>query len=367
MNRLQASIRFDWTMTILAAIFLGGLYLDGWAHTHGRVDDTFFTPWHAVLYGGWLACTAFLVGAWARNRARGRGWREALPAGYGLSLLGGAAWLVAGPADLVWHQVFGFEASVEALMSPAHLALVLGAALVMSGPLRSAWGRPDLERQGWTRRLPMLLSLTFVLSQITFFTQVGHPLANLWGRGVARPERFANLLQEAGITGILLASIILVGAVLLLLRRGRAPLGALTVMVTLNAMAMGFVYDQGPYPLAPVMAFAVAGVVGDVLRAVLRPSVERPVAWRWFAFAVPVVLHLLYFASLALTEGLWWTAHVWLGTVLFTGVAGWLLSYLVLPPRVREAAPEPFGSGRLSAPWTAPPPGSTPSRVGSTR
>jgi hypothetical protein len=366
MNRLQASIRFDWTMTILAAVFLGGLYLDGWAHTHGRVDDTFFTPWHAVLYGGWLACTAFLVGAWARGRARGRAWREALPAGYGLSLLGGTAWLVAGPADLVWHQVFGFEVSVEALMSPAHLALVLGAALVLSGPLRSAWGRPDLERQSWTRRLPMLLSLTFVLSQITFFLQMGHPIANLWGRGAARPERFANAIQEAGITGILLASLVLVAAVLLLLRRGGAPAGSLTVMVTLNSVAMGFVYDQGPYPLAPVTAFAIAGVLGDVLWAVLRPSVERPVASRWFAFAVPVVLHLLYFASLALTTGLWWTVHLWLGTVLFTGVGGWLLSYLALPPRVRAAVPE-LGEARLFEPWPSPVPEPVPSRVGSAR
>jgi hypothetical protein len=367
MSRSQASIRFDWTMTILAAVFLGGLYLDGWAHTHGRVDDTFFTPWHAVLYGGWLACTAFLIGAWTRGRAWGRGWREALPAGYGLSLLGGAAWLVAGPADLVWHQVFGFEVSVEALMSPAHLALVLGAALVLSGPLRSAWGRADLERQSWTRRLPMLLSLTFVLSQITFFLQIGHPIANLWGRGTARPERFANLIQEAGITGILLASIVLVGAVLLLLHRGGAPAGALTVMLGLNAVAMGFLYGRGPYPLAPVLAFVIAGVLGDLLRAMLRPGAARPVAWRWFAFAVPVVLHLLYFASLALTAGLWWTVHLWLGTVLFTGVAGWLLSYLVLPPRAAAAAPEPTGGARLSASWAARPAGSAPSPVGSGR
>ena len=101
----------------------------------------------------------------------------------------------------------------------------------------------------------MVLSLTFVLSQITFFIEIGHPLSNLWGRGAARPPRFANLIEEAGITGILLASIILVGAVLLLLRRGGAPAGALTVMVTLNAVAMGFLYGRGPYPLAPVVAF----------------------------------------------------------------------------------------------------------------
>jgi hypothetical protein len=35
---------FDWIATLLSLTFLGGVYLDGWAHSHGRVDDTFFTP-----------------------------------------------------------------------------------------------------------------------------------------------------------------------------------------------------------------------------------------------------------------------------------------------------------------------------------
>jgi hypothetical protein len=30
---------------------VGGIFLDGWAHAHGRVDESLFTPWHAVLAG----------------------------------------------------------------------------------------------------------------------------------------------------------------------------------------------------------------------------------------------------------------------------------------------------------------------------
>lgn len=36
--------RFDWTMIVLSAWLLGGAYVDGWAHSHGKVDDTFFYP-----------------------------------------------------------------------------------------------------------------------------------------------------------------------------------------------------------------------------------------------------------------------------------------------------------------------------------
>ena len=68
----RSGARFDWVATVLAAIFTGGVFLDGWAHTHGRVDDTFFTPWHAVLYAGFLAMALLLVGraAWGVARVR---------------------------------------------------------------------------------------------------------------------------------------------------------------------------------------------------------------------------------------------------------------------------------------------------------
>ena len=36
-------LHFDWLMGILGFLFVGGLYLDGWAHAHGKVDNTFFT------------------------------------------------------------------------------------------------------------------------------------------------------------------------------------------------------------------------------------------------------------------------------------------------------------------------------------
>ena len=340
MSRFRASVGFDWTMTVLSAILLGGLFLDGWAHTHGRVDNTFFTPWHAVLYAGWATCLLVLAGTLVRNVAEGHAWRQALPAGYGLSLVGAALWLVGGPSDLIWHELFGFEADVEALLSPAHFILALGVGLIVSGPLRSAWGQPDTELEGWWRRLPMLLSLTLVLSQVTFFTQIGHPIANLWGGGSARPALFANDAQEFGIVSILLWTMFLMGAVLLLLHRGGAPIGSFTLMLTLNGGAMGVLYDQGPYPLAQVGAFVAGGVAADALRALLRPDAARHQAWRIFAFAMPAALHLAYFLSLMATHGIWWSLHLWLGTVVFSGVTGWLLSYLIVPTRGREMAHE---------------------------
>jgi len=38
------SDRFDWAMGLLSALLVAGIYQDGWAHNHGKVDETFFTP-----------------------------------------------------------------------------------------------------------------------------------------------------------------------------------------------------------------------------------------------------------------------------------------------------------------------------------
>jgi len=338
MKRVEATSRFGWIMSLLSAAFVGGLFLDGWAHTHGRVDDTFFTPWHAVLYGGWGACLLMLVGTLLRNVARGRSWRAALPTGYGLSLAGALLWFVAGPTDLLWHSLFGFEAGVEALLSPAHLLLALGMGLVVTGPLRAALSRDEPAPVGWSGQLPMVLSVTSVLSVITFFMSLGHPLSNVPADATrfalvrAQATGWIDLLQSAGVQGMLAWMAVLMAAVFFLLGRRHAPTGSLTFMLTLNGAAMGLLYPRGAYPLAPVASLAVAGVVADVLRALLRPGADRPLAWRIFSFVVPAVTALAYFASLALTRGVWWSVHVWSGTVLLSGAVGWLLGYVALPP-----------------------------------
>jgi hypothetical protein len=326
---------FDWTMTILSAVFVGGLFLDGWAHTHGRVDETFFTPWHAALYSGFLATAVFLWGGLVWGVRRGHRWRAALPDGYGLSLLGVALWFAGGPLDFAWHAVFGFEASVEALMSPAHAVLALGAALITSGPLRAILRR----RPGtWWQELPLVLSLTFVVSALTFFTQIAHPLANLWAAG---PRRSSPDVTELGLVSFLLTAVILMGPVLLLLRHERLPTGATAILIGLDSIAMGFLFDHGDYPLALVAASIAAALVVDLVRPVLRPRADRPAAFRVYAAAVPGLLAAAYFAAVATTAGITWSPHLWMGTVVFCGIVGWLLSYLVLPPRLQ---PGPCGS-----------------------
>ena len=166
-TRPAGGLAFDLAATLVCGWLLGGAYLDAWAHTHVANLETFFTPWHAVLYAGFLAVAVFHGGAWALAVRRGRPWRRALPPGYGLSLA------------------------------------------------------------------------------------------------------------------------------------------------------------------------AAAGLAADALAHWLTPSVRR---LRLFAFAAPALVYVFYFLTLALTGGIGWTVHFWLGSTVLAGTVGLLLSYLLVPPAL--PAPE---------------------------
>lgn len=125
----------------------------------------------------------------------------------------------------------------------------------------------------------------------------------------------------------------MIGVMLLVIRRwgrpdGHLPVGSLTVMLMVSTLLTVSVHEE--WRLAPIGLLT--GAAADLLLAWWRPSIARPGAFRGFAFAVPVIFYGLYFASLALTRGLWWTIHMWAGAIVLAGVVGWLMSYAFRPP-----------------------------------
>jgi len=593
--------RFDWIATVLFALLIGGVYLDGWAHNHGRVDNSFFTPWHAVLYSGLTLVGMFLVVNLLLHHRKGYPWLEALPPGYGVSLLGGIVFGVAGVLDLIWHMLFGIEVSIQVLLSPTHLMLGLGAVLIVTGALRSAWLRlPEHKNYGWAQLMPAVICIALVGSLFAFFTQYAHPQVSTYSSSdarytapnpptslylmnadgalqtrltsdglshydpawshhgkkmafdaspntgknsrsqiyVANPDgsnqvRLTNdafddwrpawspddsqivftsnrdgqynlyvmnadgsnvtrltsstgfvaswspdgkhivfdsyrdglsqmyvmnadgsnvvrltqtnsdefdpawspdgskitfvstrdgnhqvyimnpdgshqqaltsskdnwrptwspdsskiafvsvrngtaevyemnadgshqvnvsnnpgaengsggiswsqdgkllyivqerppvnsfFSQSLGILSILFQAALLMGLVLFLLRRWLLPFGSMTMVFTLSSVAMSFMNDQYVF----IAAAFVAGIIADVLIWRLKPSRARPLEFRLFAFAAPVVYYSLYFLVIQLTGGIGWTIHLWMGSIFLAGAIGVLLSYLLIPP-----------------------------------
>lgn len=342
-------IGFDWIFIVLCTWLIGGVFLDGWAHTHGKVDQSFFTPWHAVLYSGYLAVAIFLAVTIVRNHAQGAAWLRSYPAGYGSSVIGAAIFAVAGVGDLLWHTLFGIEKGIEGEISPSHLALALGGTLIFSGALRAAWQRTDAARR-WRTLLPPLLALTYIFSLLVFFTQFADPIvtsrANLHITDILiifnpySTDSDPSLSTKLGVAGILLQAAIMTGVLLVLVRRWRLPLGSFALLLGLNGLMIGVLTGSAEdFSLALVFNVAILsaliGLLIDALNVTLRPSAERVVALRVFAFAAPCVYYLVYFAALFATDGSFgWSVHLWTGSIVMAGIVGLLLSYVMAPPKV---------------------------------
>ena len=188
----QNWFRFELITVVLSFWYIGGLFIDGWAHNHGRTDESFFTIWHAVFYSGFAVVAAFYAYTVWTNVNRGKAWSQALPEGHHLSLIGIVIFALGGGADMIWHEVFGIEEDIEALLSPSHLTLALGMILVFSGSFRAFLHRQKTDGK-WVDWLTPTLSMAFTVSVMMFILQYLSPTGSPIGFYFPENEANANL------------------------------------------------------------------------------------------------------------------------------------------------------------------------------
>lgn len=184
----RTNLRLDWVLTVLSIWLVGGFYIDLWAHAHGRVDDTFVTPWHALLYTG-AASFGVVLGALAIfGGPRGVSVRNALPGPYRVSFIGAVLFVIGGLLDLAWHTLFGFEVDVEALLSPTHLLLAGSGLLMIGGPIRSASARLAEAPEGtrsWRLAGPFVVPLAMAAAVLIAFSQYANPIVDAWSSALS--------------------------------------------------------------------------------------------------------------------------------------------------------------------------------------
>ncbi len=328
---------------IVCCVWLSiGMAVDAWAHRNVPDLESFFTPWHAVFYSGFGAVAAHTLLATWRNVRRGYPWGRAAPEGYGEALVGLAIFAAGAIGDAIWHELFGVEKDLAALFSPTHLLLFAGVTLLVTSPLRSRWQRPDERPPTAGELAPPMLGAVLAITMFSFVTQSLSPYVEpLAGRahlgaipGVQEP-RVVYLGQALGVGGMLVQTVLLVGAVLLLRRRWPLPFGTIATILTLNAAVQVAVSEL--YPLVAVAL--VAGLTADALLYRLDRGSGSTCGVRIVAGGLPLLLWGLYMGAigLGLGGGLAWDLELWVGAVLAAGATGLLLSYLVVPAGATRA------------------------------
>jgi hypothetical protein len=340
-NRALARPRSPWIQDMVTAVLCAwvvtGMVLDAWAHQNVSRLETFFTPWHAVLYSGFAALAAWMVSR-ALAARRSRPLRSGVPVGYGLGLVGAAIFFVSGIGDGIWHTIFGIERGLEAALSPTHIGLFLGALLMFTTPLRAAWSSSRLGPAPSLRALlPALLALTFTTLLVSFLffylsafrdPLATGPLAGGAGR-LAGSLPTVAYVRELGVTTVLATNLLLVAPILLVLRRWRPPFGSATLLFT--TVAFGTAVTEEFAFGEVVIAALVGGLVADWLIARWSRERDRTRAHRLVAATVPLALWGPYFLVLQVRHGVAWPAELWTGSILFASLSGLALSLLMMP------------------------------------
>lgn len=374
MSYPESNARYDYGAAISALIFSVGVYVDGWAHNRFDDIESFFTPWHAVLYTGFLMIALYLVIPAFRNIRAGKAWQHSLPRGYATSLVGVAIFFFSGLWDMVWHTLFGIEVNIDAFMSPPHLALFASSLLIATGPVRAIVARNAADVSSWAENGAFVIALLAVLGTFSFVLQpwiangsseaatAFGPHGPRWTAAVTESASapvvsnvdagglhieetspksengtlLAITLHRLGVAGIMIQVALFAGFMLYMIKIGRVPRGAFTVLLFVNTALVTEMRAPQVVPdlVLPQMAVGLlAGILADALYAWLRPSAANVRGLYSFAVLAPAGFYALYFAAMHLfAGGSWWSQHIVAGSIVYAGAIGAALATLVVRP-----------------------------------
>ena len=139
--RPSTTLREDAITAFLASYTLFALFWDGLRHNGLTGEDEFWSPPHIAMYLGLTALGVWIAVVLLRYQ-KGLDvldW-SAVPRGYGLAFVALPLAAIAGPADFMWHEAYGFENQIDSTYSPPHQGLFYRR--------RACWPRSRPRRPG---------------------------------------------------------------------------------------------------------------------------------------------------------------------------------------------------------------------------
>ena len=337
---------------------LGGLLIDSFAHISGTVDDTFFTPWHAIWYSGATAYGAYIFYAILPDEGISHLVRHPFevlkglepqhkPGVYGIIIFG-----VSGFGDMIWHETLGVESNLDILLSPTHIGLFIGLVMSVSSPVWSAWSNPESGINGLKSQLLLVFGIGAMWSVILLMVR----FANLW---VAPLQTFCysgeldfcdnsnyQLGLSIGLQSLYIQTALTCSMLIIFLQRWEPARGSIFLIFMFHAIAL-FVYttfDRNVLYMGIVFAaiaelavplykkwgaqiylplIAASQVIVLLVSVYIQASSISNVTY-WFEGSD---LHILPFG---------WTIHSTIGSVVVCATIGWLASVMAFAPQKPE-------------------------------
>ena len=334
---------------------LAGLLIDAFAHIAGNVDDTFFTPWHAVWYSGAAAYGAYIFYAILPVGGIQQLIREPFSTLKGVEIqhragvYGIIIFAVSGFGDLIWHETLGVEENTDILLSPTHIGLFIGLIMSVTAPLWSAWADATSGKNGLSSQLLIVFGAgaawCVALLMIRYANLWFAPLQSYCYSGSLDfcDNQDYNFALEQGLKSLFIQAALTSAVLAIFLQRWRPARGAMFTLFMFHAVGVwvysefdssnftmgltlaivaeivAFSYDRiGPKVYIPLMAasqvivFMIYGVmsVGDIADASY-----------WIE---GVNIHVIPFG---------WSIHSTIGSIVVCASIGWFASLIAFPPQ----------------------------------
>ena len=318
------SARERWVLLAASAWLVIGLQLDAYAHATTPELETFWTPWHGILYSG-IAASGFTLLWIMRSRLPGIPTYQsvlALPNALRLPLAGMAFLLVGGGVDTLWHNIWGIERDMEIFVSPSHEFIILGMVLVAMGPaLMLATGPERVLSPGGA--LLVGISTLFTVLPVHIYslhaTAIGfrHLGSDLDPIPVFSPD--AQLIH-----GYIVSTILLLLPLIVIGRRWPLPIGLPSVLVSLVAVFMHLMFDS-QRAWWPALTLAVAAIALEVVLRAATPFVRLSANARWILFGLltpPAAWGAVLLVGKIQTGSTGFNIHVVTGLLTMTALTG---------------------------------------------
>ena len=300
----------------------------------GDLEGDFLSGWHLVLYGGVASVGAWI--AWGAFR-RGAGFVGSVPT----TTLGFLTLSVGGLADAAWHERFGTEKAVEALVSPPHLIVFTGLVFLLTSPMVLLWRRP-VVKLGLIPSIAAVVSVVSALLVTSLFTGFLSPMAGGLSlqAGYVEPlvgESMSDYDQVRGLGVVVWSAVTLAAGLVPLLVRFSVTPGLVFVGFSLLGLPPLLLTDsttpaRGTY-LVPVSQIAPGGrpvffgfVAAALVIEVSRQLFARPTLTRFTAAltgaAAPAVLWAVTFWLLEADQRLGWSPALRWGSLMLSLMIG---------------------------------------------
>ena len=329
-----ATQREDLIGVLFGLALVGGVLSDAWAHVNVLSTlESFFTPWHALLYTGFAGTAAWTWWLAFRHRCRRR-------AMVGQRLAGRLPDRRHRLAHLLGWRRRGHVVAPDLRHrdqpqgrdEPQPHDARRGRALLLTSQLRSWWA----SGEGGLRAATGVLSAALGTMMGTILI-IGMTGANT----IAPTREYTTVVGAAststgaaqGIQAYLLGTVVVLVPVMLILRRRATPVVATGVAGVIGVFLM--VEREFPMPLTAALIGMIAGAaIADavVYRLDMQRGLDAPMRLPIAGAIIAASLWAGHLIGLQLAAGIRWPVELWAGVVVLTAVLGALLGTLSRSP-----------------------------------